>query len=56
MAERNAVKSRVCTGCETEYRCTAKELKQRIETCKGSLGSIFLPDCGMSDQLKGVIS
>ena len=55
MAQRNAVYERTCTGCDMQYRCTAKELAQRIQVCKGALGSIFLPDCGLSANVKEVI-
>lgn len=56
MAQRNAVYERTCTGCDKKFRCTAKELAQRIQTCKGSLGSIFLPDCGLAPNVMEAIS
>lgn len=56
MAQRNAAYARMCTGCDTQFRCTAKELARRINACKGSLGSIFLPDCGLAPNVKRVLS
>lgn len=55
MAQRNAVYERQCTGCDTMFRCNAKELAQRIASCKGALGSIFLPDCGLGANVKEAI-
>ena len=55
MAQRNAVYERQCTGCDKLFRCNAKDLAQRINACKGALGSIFLPDCGLSANVKEVI-
>lgn len=56
MAQRNAVYERQCTGCDKLFRCNAKELAQRIASCKGALGSIFLPDCGMSPNVMEAIN
>ena len=56
MAERNAVKPRVCIGCEHEFRCTAKEIRQRYESCVGGLGDIYLMDCGLTPNVLEVVS
>lgn len=55
MAERNAVKPRVCVGCNTEFRCTAKEIARRYNMCEGGLGTLTLLDCGLAPKVLEVL-